>query len=64
LNRVEATTSTTYSDLDPIVAVIARSPVVSSDLCSSEPGMRLAALPDRFDAVDLAAERCFDLLAH
>jgi hypothetical protein len=53
-NRVEATTVTTYSDLDRAVAVITHSPIVLSDLCSPEPGVRLAGLPDRFDDVDLA----------
>jgi hypothetical protein len=48
------TTLTTYSGLDLIVAVIARSPVVLSDLRSAEAGVRLAGLPDRFDDVDLA----------
>jgi hypothetical protein len=44
----------TYSGFDLIVAVIARSPIVLSDLRSAEPGVRLAGLPDRFDDVDLA----------
>jgi hypothetical protein len=51
---VEATTVTTYSDHDRIVAVITRSPIVLSDLRSPEPGVRRAELPDRFDDVDLA----------
>jgi hypothetical protein len=45
---------TTYCGLDRIVAVIARSPIVVSGLCSVELGARLAALPDHFDEVDLA----------
>jgi hypothetical protein len=48
------TTLTTFSDLDLIVALIARSPIVVSHLCSAEPGVRLAGLPDHFDDVDLA----------
>jgi hypothetical protein len=48
------TTPTSYCGLDRIVAVIARSPIVVWDVCSAEPGLRLAALPDRFDKVDLA----------
>jgi hypothetical protein len=51
---VEATTLTTLTDFDLIAAVIARSPIVFSNLCSAEPGVRLAGLPDRFDDVDLA----------
>jgi len=56
-NRAEAamlTTPTTYCGLDRIVAVIARSPIVVSDVCSAEASTRLAALPDHFDKVDLA----------
>ena len=48
------TTPTTDCGLDRIVAVIARSPIVVSGLCTAEPGARLAALPDYFDEVDLA----------
>jgi hypothetical protein len=48
------TTPTSYCGLDRIIAVIARSPIVISGLCSAEPGARLAALPDHFDEVDLA----------
>jgi hypothetical protein len=48
------TTPTTDCGLDRIVAVIARSPIVVSGLCSTEPGARLAALPDHFNEVDLA----------
>ena len=47
-------TPTTYCGPDRIVAVIARSPIVVSRLCTAEPGARLAALPDYFDEVDLA----------
>ena len=46
------TTPTTYCGLDRIVAVIGRSPIVVSHVCSS--AARLAALPDHFDKVDLA----------
>ena len=49
-----STTPTTYCGFDRIVAVIARSPIVVSDLCLAEPAARLAALPDHFDEVDLA----------
>lgn len=56
-NRVEATTlttATTYSGLDLIVAVIAHSPLILSDLAAAKRGVRLAGLSDRFDDVDLA----------
>ena len=46
------TAPTAYCGLDRIVAVIVRSPIIVSDVCSA--GARLAALPDHFDKVDLA----------
>jgi hypothetical protein len=54
LEAAMLTTPTTYCGLNRILAVIARSSIVVSHVCSAEPGARLAALPDHFDKVDLA----------
>lgn len=42
------------SGLVRIVAAIARSPIVCAALRPAEVGLRLAELPDRYEAVDLA----------